>query len=156
MIKAFTQCGSSKKPSDTPATNEIAARLAPNTTGPSSSAKPCMAKRRNSGRLALTRHIWLNAFSMVSICIKAVAPRTTTPSSVTRPAREANWATYFAMMAPAFSGRRLARRNFSSAEPRPIPAGSSEISANAAEIMGTSPIKVAKESAATVCAHCSP
>jgi hypothetical protein len=37
-----------------------------------------------------------------------------------------------------------------------MPAGSSDISANAAEIIGTSPIKVAKESAATVCAHCSP
>ena len=156
ITKFVTQYGSSRTPSDTPATNEIAARLAPNTRGPSNSARPCMARRRNSGRPDLTRHIWLKARSMVSICIRAVAASTAMPKKVTRPAREANWPMYFAMMTPAFSGSRFARRNFSSAEPRPAPTGSSDIKANAAAIIGTRPIKVAKDRAAAVCTQCSP
>jgi hypothetical protein len=53
----FNQTGSSIRPKDTLVTNEIAARLAPNASGPSSSARPCMATRRKNGRLALTRQI---------------------------------------------------------------------------------------------------
>jgi hypothetical protein len=83
-----------RKPSDTPATNEIAARLAPKATGPSSRAKACIARRRSKGRLAFTFQIWLKARSMVSIWISAVAASTITPKKVSRSARTANCPMY--------------------------------------------------------------
>jgi hypothetical protein len=93
---------------------------------------------------------------MVSICIKAVAPRTTTPRKRHPSGARRKLRDVFCDDGAGLLGQQVGEEELLQCRAESDPAGSSEISANAAEIMGTSPIRVAKESAATVCAHCSP
>ncbi|MCY1542561.1 hypothetical protein D9M68_783160 [compost metagenome] len=91
-MATLTTSGTSRtSPSDSRATNDVAHRLAPATTGPSVMSAQYTSARCRSGRWRDTCQMSLNALSIVMISNSEVTSRNAPPIAVRREAWRANW-----------------------------------------------------------------